>query len=83
MPTRLLPAAILPLLSGCVVVHHRQSAIDLGDWVGPLTDASLAGRLLAIAACSGLLGGAVAWLVARSRSGRRDHASTATGATRP
>jgi hypothetical protein len=65
MGTRVLPVILLPLLSGCVVVQHRDSLIDFGQFAGPFTDSDLVGRLLLIAACFGLVGGVVAWVAAR------------------
>jgi hypothetical protein len=66
MLRRLFALIVLPFLPGCVVVQHRHSLIDLGRFAGPLSDSDLTGRLLLIAACFGLVGGVVAWIVARS-----------------
>jgi hypothetical protein len=80
MGKRIVPVALLPFCSGCIVVQDRRPIFDLGEFFapgGPVTDAGLAGRLLVIAACSGLLGGVVAWLISRCRTARR--AGTAIG----
>lgn len=66
MVRRLLPLVPVFLLPGCIVVQHRHSIIDLGRFAGPLSDSDLVGRLLLIAACFGMVGGAVAWISARS-----------------
>jgi hypothetical protein len=60
--------ALLPLFGGCVVVQHKHSLIDFGEFTGPLTEAGLAGRLIVIAACSGGFGGVIVWLIMKARS---------------
>lgn len=58
---------LLPCLGGCIVVQHKHTLFDFGEFAGPLTDAGLAGRLIVIAACSGGLGGVVVWLAMKAR----------------
>ena len=69
MAGKLAPMALLPFASGCITVQHRHYLIDFDRLAGPLTDSGLTGWLLVVASCSGLLGGAAAWIVARR--GRR------------
>lgn len=58
--------AAMPFATGCVVVN-RYSVIDPSQFSAPLHDGNLTACLLAVAACSGVMGGIVAWLVARAR----------------
>lgn len=67
MMRRIALLSLLPWLSGCVVVHHKHTLFDFGEFAGPLTDSGLAGRLMVIAACSGGLGGIVVWLAMKAR----------------
>lgn len=71
MTGRLISLALVPFMSGCVVVQHRHSIVDLGKLAGPLSDTDLVGTLLLIAALFGLAGGIVAWISARYFSGWR------------
>ncbi len=75
MGKRIITVALLPICSGCIIVQDRRSVFDLGEFVGPVTDAGLTGRLLVVAACSGLLGGVVAWLISRCRTTHRARAT--------
>jgi hypothetical protein len=83
MVRRFLLLAALPFLSGCVIVQHRHSLMDLGRFAGPLTDSDLTGRLLLIAAGFGLVGGIMAWIVARcfTPGGRKNGSHPASSKT--
>lgn len=71
MVSRLALLALLPFMSGCIVVQHRHSLVDFGKFGGPLSDSDLVGRMLLIAAGCGLVGGVAAWIVARCFNGWR------------
>jgi hypothetical protein len=75
MGKRTIPVALLSFCSGCIAVQDRRSIFDFGEFAGPVTDAGLTGRLLVIAACSGLLGGVIAWLISRWRTAHRVRAT--------
>jgi hypothetical protein len=62
---KLLPIAALPLATGCVAVNNY-SLITPSQFSAPITDGSVSACLFVVAGCAGLLGGAIAWLAARS-----------------